>query len=344
MPDRAGDLQSAALPEALVVWLQQSVPGFTGPGQLTKFAFGQSNPTYRLSAASGEYVLRRKPTGPLLPKAHMIEREFRVLQALAGSNVPVPEVFAYCDDPSILGAAFYVMRFVEGRIFYDQRLPGLSADERRGIFDAMNDAVARLHRVSPVDVGLADVGRSEGFVKRQVELWTRQYRASESTIVPAMESLIDWLPRNLPAEQPGRIFHGDLRLDNMIFHPSEPRVVAFLDWELSTLGDPIADFAYHTMVWRVPADLFRGFADLDFENLGIPTEAQYVGRYCARLGWNELPNWNFYLAFSLFRLAAILQGVWRRAQDGQASSTDAVAVGAKAAPLAAIGWEIAQGT
>jgi aminoglycoside phosphotransferase (APT) family kinase protein len=335
--------EGVELTEALAAWLTQSVPGFEGPGRLTKFAFGQSNPTYRLTVASGDYVLRRKPLGPLLPKAHMIEREFRVLQALEGSDVPVPKVFAYCEDTSILGAAFYVMRFVEGRIFYDQRLPGVSAEERLRIFDAMNDAVARLHRRSPADLGLADFGRSQGFVKRQIELWTRQYRASEGSTIQAMERLIEWLPRNLPAEQPGRIFHGDLRLDNMIFHPTEPRVVALLDWELSTLGDPIADFAYHTMVWRIPPDLFRGFAGLDFEALGIPTETQYLERYCARVGLSELPNWHFYLAFSLFRVAAIIQGVWRRAQDGQASSADAMTVGAKAAPLAAIGWNIAQG-
>lgn len=337
------DPQGADLPEALAGWLTRTIPGFSGPGRLTKFAFGQSNPTYRLSAASGDYVLRRKPLGPLLPKAHMIEREFRVMRALEGSDVPVPQVFAYCEDASILGAAFYVMRFVEGRIFYDQRLPGLSAEERLHIFDAMNDAVARLHSRSPADLGLADFGRSEGFVKRQVELWTRQYRASEGKTIQAMENLIEWLPRNLPAERPGRVFHGDLRLDNMIFHPTEPRVVALLDWELSTLGDSIADFAYHTMVWRIPPELFRGFAGLEFDALGIPTEAQYLDRYCARVGLSELPNWNFYLAFSLFRLAAILQGVWRRAQEGQASSADAMTVGAKATPLAAIGWNIAQG-
>jgi aminoglycoside phosphotransferase (APT) family kinase protein len=338
-----GEHDGAGLTPALAAWLEQSVPGFVCPGRLTKFAFGQSNPTYHLAAASGDYVLRRKPLGALLPKAHMIEREFRILKALEGSDVPVPKVFAYCDDPAILGAAFYVMRFVEGRIFYDQRLPGLSADERRRIFDGMNDAVARLHRRSPADLGLADFGRSEGFIKRQVELWTRQYRASEGATIPPMESLIEWLPRNLPAEQVGRIFHGDLRLDNMIFHPTEPRVIALLDWELSTLGDPIADFAYHTMVWRIPPDLFRGFAGLDFDALGIPTEREYLDLYCARVGLRELPNWHFYLAFSLFRIAAIIQGICRRAQDGQASSADAVTVGAKAAPLAAIGWDIAQG-
>ncbi len=331
------------LPAAVEAWLAGAVEGYRGPGQLHKFGFGQSNPTYRLRAVSGDYVLRRKPFGPLLPKAHAIEREYRVLKALDGSGVPVPRVRAFCEDISLLGAAFYVMDFVEGRIFYNQRLPGLSAVERGSIFDAMNTAVASLHNVDPLTLGLDGYGRSERFVERQVALWTRQYRASEGKPIPAMEELITWLPEHLPPEQPARIFHGDLRLDNMIFHPTEPRVVALLDWELSTLGDPIADFAYHAMVWRVGADLFRGFGGLDLDALGIPRESDYVQRYCARTGRDALPNWNFYLAFSLFRVAAILQGVWRRAQDGQASSDDAVQVGAKAAPLAAIGWDIARG-
>lgn len=328
---------------AVEAWLTQNVEGYRGPGELRKFGFGQSNPTFRLSAASGDYVLRRKPFGQLLPKAHAIEREYRVLKALGGSGVPAPRVLALCEDASLLGTAFYVMEFVQGRIFYDQRLPGMSRDERAAIFDGMNAAVASLHVVDPVAIGLESYGRSEGFVERQVSLWTRQYRASEGAPISAMEELIAWLPRHLPAEQPGRIFHGDLRLDNMIFHPAEPRVIALLDWELSTLGDPIADFAYHAMVWRVGADLFRGFADLDFAALGIPREADYVRQYCVRTGRSELPHWNFYLAFSLFRIAAILQGVWRRAQDGQASAADAAEVGARAAPLAAIGWEIARG-
>ena len=222
------------------------------------------------------------------------------------------------------------MEFVDGRIFYDQRLPGLSPPERGALFDAMNDAVARLHGVDPQTIGVGDYGRSEGFVRRQIELWTRQYRVTEGDRIEAMEQLIEWLPDHVPAEQPGRIFHGDLRLDNMIFHPTEPRVIALLDWELSTLGDPLADFAYHAMVWRVGAGLFRGFGDLDRVALGIPEEADYVARYCARTGRASIPDWDFYLAFSLFRLA------------GQASSADAAEVGARARPLAEIGWDIAR--
>lgn len=324
-------------------WLETNIAGYRRPGSLRKFSFGQSNPTYRLRAASGDYVLRRKPAGPLLAGAHAIEREYRVLRALDGNGVPAPRALAFCDDASLLGAAFYVMALVDGRIFYDQRLPVMTRQERGDIFDAMNAAVASLHRVDPAAVGLADYGRSERFVERQVALWTRQYRASEGRCCDAMERLIEWLPRNLPPEQPPHIFHGDLRLDNMIFHPTEPRVVALLDWELSTIGDPLADFAYHMLVWRVGADLFRGVADLDRAALGIPEEADYVRRYCERTGRAGIPHWDFYLAFAHFRIAAILQGIWRRSQNGQASSSDAESVGLKAHPLAEIGWSIACG-
>jgi aminoglycoside phosphotransferase (APT) family kinase protein len=328
---------------ALEAWMALHVAGFSGGGTLKKFGFGQSNPTYKVQANSGQYVLRRKPLGPLLPKAHAIEREYRVLHALAVSDVPVPKVLAICNESAILGAAFYVMDFVEGRIFYDQRLPGMASRERAGIFDAMNSTVASLHHAEPLALGLEDFGRPERFVERQVATWTRQYRASESDRCEAMERLIEWLPANLPPEQSGRIFHGDLRLDNMIFHPTEPRVIALLDWELSTIGDPLADFAYHCMVWRVGADLFRGFGDLDRAVIGIPEETDYVRLYCERTGRADIPHWNFYLAFSLFRAAAILQGVWRRSQNGQASSADAAIVGAKAHPLAEIGWRVARG-
>lgn len=341
--DMSGEGEAAgetALPAAAEAWLAQAAPGFQGPAVLKKFGFGQSNPTYLLQAASGKYVLRRRPFGPLLPKAHLIEREFRVLRALEGSAVPAPRVFALCEDEALLGARFYVMEYVEGRIFYDQRLPELSPPERSQIFDAMNSAIAALHLIDPSAVGLEGFGRSEGFLARQIATWTTQYRAAESDVIPAMEELIRWLPANLPQEQPARIFHGDLRLDNMVFHPTEPRVIALLDWELSTLGDPLADLAYHAMVWRIPPDLFRGFAGLDSPGSGIPSEQDYIRRYCERTGRSDVSDWTFYLAFSLFRVAAILQGVWRRGKDGQASAADALETGAKAGPLATIGWNI----
>lgn len=322
-------------------WLFRHVPGYEGPGVLSKFGFGQSNPTFLLTAASGSYVLRRKPMGTLLPKAHAIDREFRVLRGLADTEVPVPRVHAYCEDSTLLGAPFYVMEFVEGRIFHDQTLPGLSAQERASVFDGMNSTIAKLHRVEPSAVGLSTYGRTEGFLPRQIALWTQQYRASEGASIPAMEKLIDWLPRNVPHEQTARIFHGDLRLDNFVFHPTEPRVIALLDWELSTLGDPIADFAYCAMVWRIAPSLFRGLLGLPLTVLGIPDETDYVHRYCERVGRDELPAWNFYLTFGLFRVASILQGVWRRALDGNASAADAADVGARAAPLAEIALAIA---
>jgi len=330
------------LSEPAGAWLVANVDGYHCPGRLEKFSFGQSNPTYKLSCPGGRFVLRRKPSGQLLPKAHAIEREFRVLKALGGSPIPIPHVHAYCADAELVGAPFYVMDFVDGRIFYDQRLPGMTAGERADIFDAMNAAIADLHAVAPAALGLGDYGRPEGFMERQVAIWTNQYRASAGDHIKAMERLVEWLPEHLPASQEGRIFHGDLRLDNMMFHPTESRVIALLDWELSTLGDPIADFAYHAMAWRVPADLFRGFADLDRTAIGIPEESDYVQRYCRRTGRTELPDWNYYLAFGFFRVAAILQGVWKRAQTGNASSIEAEQVGARAAPLAEIGWSIAQ--
>ena len=323
-------------------WLTRHVSGYIGPGRPHKFGFGQSNPTYRLETASRSYVLRRKPFGILLPKAHAIEREYRVLSALSGTDVPVPAVYGFCEDTGLLGTPFFVMEYISGRIFHDQTLPDLTVAERAGIFDSMNDVIAKLHCVDPAAIGLGDYGRPENFLPRQIALWSQQYRASETIPIPAMEHLIDWLPRNAPAQQTGRIFHGDFRLDNLIFHPIKPEVIAVLDWELSTLGDPVADFAYNAMLWRVSPALFRGLQGLDFASLGIPDESSYVEQYCDRVGRHGLPAWSFYLAFGLFRVAAILQGVRRRSMDGNAASADADIVGAKAAPLADIAWTIAR--
>lgn len=327
----------------LGAWLSGAVPHLGPLGELRKFPGGQSNPTYLLDCAQGRAVLRRKPFGRLLPKAHMIDREYAVMKALWQAGAPVPRVLAYCDDEEVIGTPFYVMAFVEGRVFWDPALPQLTAGERSAVFDSMNETIARLHALDPEAIGLSDFGRPAGFMARQVRLWTDQYRATETETIPAMERLIEWLPRRLPPDRPRPVlFHGDLRLDNMIIHPTEPHVVAVLDWELSTLGDPFADFAYHIMTWRIPPDLFRGLAGLDLRRLGLPDDDSYRTAYLERTGLTGPVDWNFYLAFSLFRLAAILQGVGRRAQEGNASAADAAEAGAKAAPLADLGWSIAQ--
>jgi aminoglycoside phosphotransferase (APT) family kinase protein len=323
-------------------WLADNVEGFRGPARLEKFTAGQSNPTFRIDSPSGTYVLRRKPLGAILPSAHAVDREFRVQRALHGSGVPVVKVHAYCDDATIVGSAFYVMDFLAGRIFWDPRLPELAREERTALFDSMNATIAALHSVDPEAVGLGDYGRPGNFVARQVARWTKQYRASETETIPAMDRLIEWLPQNLPPEAGHAIVHGDFRLDNLMIHPTEPRVVAILDWELSTLGDSVADFAYHTLAWHIAPDLFRGLAGVDFAALGIPDEAAYVAAYCRRTGRQRIDHWEFYLAFSMFRITAILQGIAKRAIDGNASSAEAAEVGRKARPMAEIGWEIAR--
>lgn len=330
--------------ERLADWLHTNVPQLGQLQSVTKFAGGQSNPSYRLVCSGGSAVLRRRPFGALLPKAHMIEREYTVMSALRHTAVPVPAMLAYCRDEGVIGAQFYLMEYLEGRIFWDPSLPGCSAAERTSLYDAMNAVVAGLHSIDPTDVGLETYGRPSGFMARQVHLWTQQYRAAQTEEIRAMDKLIAWLPEHLPPEPSlARVFHGDLRLDNLIFHPTEPRVIAVLDWELSTLGDPIADFAYHMIIWRIRPDLFRGLAGLGLQALGIPTEQEYLRAYLARTQREHSQDWNFYLAFSLFRLASILQGIAKRAQDGNASAIGAADLGARAAPLADIGWSIADG-
>jgi aminoglycoside phosphotransferase (APT) family kinase protein len=326
----------------LEAWLRDHVDGFRGPLEIEQFKGGQSNPTYRVISPSGRYVLRRKPPGHLLPSAHAVDREFRVLAALAGTGVPVAQVHALCDDPGVIGSMFYVMDYVEGRVFWDQRLPELSRAERAAVFDSMNDGIARLHRVDPAAVGLGDYGRSGNYVERQISRWSKQYMASETEVIPAMNSMIDWLPSHLPPEGGTRIVHGDYRMDNIIFHPTEPKVLAILDWELSTLGDPLVDFAYHVMAWRILPDLFRGLAGIDFHGLGIPEEADYVAAYCRRTGKPVIEHLDFYIAFSMFRIAAILQGIAKRAIDGTAASAQAGEVGRKARPLAEMAWALAR--
>ena len=325
-------------------WLGEHVAGFRGPVQVERFAGGQSNPTYRLIAPSGRYVLRKKPEGVLLPSAHAVDREYRAMTALRDTPVPVPRTFGYCDDAAVIGTPFFVMDCVDGRIFWDPSLPELSRDERGALWDDVNRVVAALHRVHVDAVGLADYGRPGNYFERQIARWTRQYRASATEPIEAMEHLIDWLPKHVPRGDETTLVHGDLRLDNMIVHPTEPRVVALLDWELSTLGHPLADLSYHVMTWRLTAGEFRGMAGRDLAALGIPDEASYVAAYCERTGRAPIDpaEWEFHLAFSMFRLAAILQGIARRAEEGTAASAEAVETGRKARPIAEAAWRQVQ--
>src|SRR5947209_9269167 len=328
--------------ERLEAWLGSHVEGYCGPVAAERFAGGQSNPTYRLSAASGQYVLRRKPPGPLLPSAHAVEREFRVMRALAETAVPVPRVYALCEDDAIIGSTFYVMEFLDGRVFWDQRLPGLTPAERRAMFDSMNAVIAALHSVDQMAVGLAEFGRPGNYMARQIGRWSKQYQASETEPQSAMDALIEWLPRRLPPEEAPRIVHGDYRMDNLVFHKTEPRVIGVLDWELSTLGNPLADFAYHVMTWRVTPELFRGLAGVDFASLGIPTEEDYLAAYCRHTGRGPIAAWDFYIVYSLFRLAALLQGIAKRAIEGTAASDEAAELGRQARPVGEQAWALAR--
>ena len=264
------------------------------------------------------------------------------MRALADTPVPVPRVYALCEDEAVIGSAFYVMEHLDGRIFWDQRLPGIAPSERAAMFDSMNAVIAALHMVDYAAVGLGDFGRPGNYMARQIARWSRQYRASETETIAAMDSLIDWLPQHLPPDAPPAIVHGDYRMDNLVFHKTEPRVIGVLDWELSTIGDPIADFAYHCLTWRVTPELFRGLAGIDFAGLGIPEEPAYVAGYCRRTGREAIPGWEFYMVYSLFRIAAILQGIAKRAIDGTAAGADAAEQGRLARPLAEQAWTLAQ--
>jgi aminoglycoside phosphotransferase (APT) family kinase protein len=309
---------------------------------LEQFKGGQSNPTYRISAADGRrFVLRRKPPGKLLPSAHAVDREFRVIQALHPTGFPVARPHVLCEDESVIGTAFYVMDFVEGRVLWDQSLPGLSKTERAAIWDELNRVIARLHKIDYRAVGLESFGKPGNYIERQVGRWTKQYRASETERLEAMDNLIAWLPANIPPETATTVVHGDFRLDNAIYDPSEPRILAVLDWELSTLGDPLADFAYHCMSWHIPPGQFRGIAGLDLKELGIPSESEYIRRYCERTGRQDIDpvHWDFYMAYNLFRIAAILQGIRKRVVDGTAASAHAQEAGARARPMAELGWQ-----
>lgn len=324
-------------------WLAANLEGFAGPMTVAEFKGGQSNPTYRLTTPGASYVLRRKPPGTLLPSAHAVDREYRIMHALAATGVPVPRTYLLCEDESIVGTMFYVMDFLDGRILFDPRLPDASSGrERSAMFDAMNEVIAALHTVDYKAVGLGDFGREGGYVARQIGRWSKQYKASETETIDAMERLMEWLPAHLPAHDETTLVHGDYRLDNLIFHPTEPRVIGVLDWEIATLGNPLADFAYHVMAWRVSPDEFRGLREVDIESLGIPDEAAYTAAYAKRTGRDALPDWEFYMAYNLFRMAAILQGIMGRVRDGTAANPEAARMGALVRPLATLAWAQAE--
>ena len=337
---------------ALAAWLSAHLPGFDGPLSLEKFKGGQSNPTYQLITPKRSYVLRTKP-GPvakLLPSAHAIEREFKVMHGLYGTDVPVPQMHVLCEDESIIGRAFYVMEFVQGRVLWDQTLPSMSNAERGAIYDEMNRVIAALHTVKFAERGLESYGRPGNYFERQIGRWSKQYVASITQPIDEMDKLMAWLPANMPAsakdESKVSIVHGDYRLDNLMFHPTEPRVLAVLDWELSTLGHPLADFSYQCMGWHIPPGTFRGIGGVDIAALGIPSEREYIHRYCDRSGLatpaDLKADWNFYLAYNMFRMAAILQGIAKRVEAGTASSEQAKINGAGARPMAELAWKFAQ--
>ena len=323
-------------------YLAQHIPELRGPLSVEQFKGGQSNPTYNVSDAAGRrFVLRRKPPGKLLPSAHAVDREFRVIHALYPTGFPVAKPHVLCEDALVIGTPFYVMDFVDGRVLWDQSLPGMTKTERAAIWDELNRVIAQLHTVDYRAVGLEEFGKPGNYIERQISRWTKQYQASETERVEAMDNLIAWLPKNIPPSASTTVVHGDYRLDNAIFHPKEPRILAVLDWELSTLGDPLADFAYHCMSWHIPPGQFRGIAGLDLKALGIPSEAEYVARYCERTGQKRIDpsHWDFYLAYNLFRIAAILQGILKRVVDGTAASAHARDAGSRAKPMAELGWK-----
>ena len=327
---------------ALDAWAREHVPGYSGPSRAIKYPTGQSNPTYRLETPGATYVLRAKPPGKLLKSAHMVEREFRVLRALEAVGFPAPRALALCEDESVAGSVFYLMAYIDGRIFWDPALPDLSNSERAEIYDSMNAGLAALHSVDVAKAGLGDYGKPGSYFQRQTQRWSEQYRASETRAIPDMDRLMDWLAAHIPADD-GRVslVHGDYRIDNMIFARDSGRLLAVLDWELSTLGHPFADLAYQCMQWRLPNDGdMRGLAGIDRAATGLPSEEAYVAAYCRRMGLSGVPDWPFLIAFSFFRIAAILQGVYKRALDGNASNPErGIKMGAAVPVMARLAME-----
>lgn len=329
--------------DRLSEWLTGNVTGFSGPMSLKRFAGGQSNPTFLIEAGSGRYVLRRQPLGPILKGAHAIDREARVMRALGKADFPVPNVHALCADASVIGSAFYIMDFVDGRIFWDGGLPDVPKAERGAYQLAISATLARLHSHDPTALGLSDYGRSERYFERQLNRWAGQYRGDEAAgRYPDLDAVALWLEARIPADATTRLVHGDYRIDNLVFHPTEPRIIAVLDWELSTLGDPIVDLAYNVLMYRVPSAMSWGLADRDLGALGLPDEASYVAEYCRRTGRETIPNLDTYIVFNLFRMAAIIHGIKGRMLRGNAASAEAGAMVAHLDLLARIARQTAK--
>ena len=327
---------------ALYDYLAAHIDGFVGPMQVEEFKGGQSNPTYKLVTPDRSYVLRRKPPGLLLKSAHAVDREYKVITALNKTKVPVPQTFCLCEDESIIGTIFYVMEFVAGRVIWEPLVPGVTVEERRQIFDSQVAFMADLHMVDYKAIGLEDFGKPGNYFARQISRWTKQYQASETEEIVEMNRLIDWLPGNIPDDDSVSLVHGDFRLDNAVLHPTEPRIVAVLDWELATLGHPLGDFTYHLMQWRNPDSALGVTPEAELKAMGIPTEVEYAAAYCARTGRDEIANLDYYFAYNFFRLAGILQGIRGRVRDGTAASEQAIEMSSRVRPLAEAAWLYAQ--
>lgn len=329
----------------LEAYMDSHIESFRGPLTVAEFKGGQSNPTYLLESASDRYVMRRKPPGKLLKSAHAVDREYRVISALYGADFPVPRPYALCEEDEVIGTMFYIMEYVEGRIFWELDLPNANPDGRAALYDDVNNTIARLHSFDYEALGLADFGKPGNYFARQIARWSGQYRASETVAVKSMDALMEWLPENIPEDDSASLVHGDFRLDNMVVHPTRPQVIAVLDWELSTIGHPLADFTYHLMAWQMPEVGIgsTGLLGKDLDALGIPDEDSYIQRYCERTGRaGGIDHRNFYSAFNFFRLAAILQGIAGRVRDGTAASAHAEQAEASVAPLADLGWKHAR--
>ncbi len=328
--------------DALALYLAEHLPGAGRLLEVRQFEGGQSNPTYLLRASGGDFVLRKKPPGALLPSAHQVDREYRVMKALGDRGIPVPPTFLLCTDERVTGTPFFVMGCVNGRVFRQPHLPGVSAGDRRAMYDDMVDVLARLHGVDPVAAGLGDYGKPGNYYARQIDRWSRQYEAAKTGEMPAMDRLMAWLPDHIPADDETRVVHGDYRVENLIFHPTEPRIVAVVDWELSTLGHPLADLAYNCLTWHLPPEALGRADAVDADRSGLPDEAAYIEAYCRRTGRSGIPDWHFYLAFAMFRLTSILQGVYARGLQGNAASAYALQRGAAARQIAECGWAMAE--